>query len=148
MKCVKNENLFKLNKNKVTGEGGAITSTSAQSADNDDTVLWAAWPLNKRSILVCLSFHKNYLLKCEKSYKLSFCKYRVYRKQRKFNFKVASHTIIGVLDYVHLDFWRPVAMSSNEGAYCFFRFIDVRLSSKFCWNLIPFRLRNLVIYVL
>lgn len=42
MKCVKNENLFKLNKNKVTGEGGAITSTLAQSADNDDTVLWAA----------------------------------------------------------------------------------------------------------
>jgi hypothetical protein len=37
---------------------------------------------------------------------------------------VASHTSKGVLDYIHSDVWRPVAVSSNKGAYYFFSFID------------------------
>jgi hypothetical protein len=44
---------------------------------------------------------------------------------------VASHTSKDVLDYIHLDVWGPVAISSNEGAYYFVRFIDDFLKMVF-----------------
>jgi hypothetical protein len=37
---------------------------------------------------------------------------------------VASHTSKGVLDYVYLDVWGPVAVLSNEDAHYFVSFID------------------------
>jgi hypothetical protein len=68
--------------------------------------------------------HKRNLLKGVKSCKLGFYKYCLYEQQRRVNFKVVSHTSKGVLDYVHSDFWGPVAVPSNKGAHYFVNFID------------------------
>jgi hypothetical protein len=101
--------------------GRAAVSTSTES-NNDNTVLWHMrfGHLGKRSMF---EFHKRNLLKSVKSCKLDFCKYYLYRKQRRVNFKVASHTSKGVLDYVHLDVWGSVAVPSKGGAHYFVNFI-------------------------
>jgi hypothetical protein len=39
-------------------------------------------------------------------------------------FKVASPTSKGVIDYIHLDVWGAVVVSSNGGVYYFVSFID------------------------
>jgi hypothetical protein len=108
-----------------TVTGGAAASTPVE-LDSDDTVLWhmRLEHLYKRGMF---ELHKWNLLKGVKSCKLKFCKYCVYRKQRRVSFKVTSHTSKGVLDYIHLDVWRP-AVSSNGSTYCFVSFIDD------CWR--------------
>jgi hypothetical protein len=98
-------------------------STLAKSND-DNTVLWhmRLGHLGKHGMF---ELHKRNLLKGVKSCKLGLYKYCVYGKQRKVSFKVASHTSKGVLDYVHSDIWRPMAMPSNGGAHYFVSFIDI-----------------------
>ena len=120
MKGNKIDNLYKLLGDTVTG--GAAISTLVEPND-DNIVLWhmQLGHLGERSMF---ELHKRNLLKGVKSCKLDFCKYCVYRKQRRVNFKVTSHTSKGVLDYVHSDVWGPVAVPLNGGAHYFFSFIN------------------------
>jgi hypothetical protein len=120
MKGKKIGNLYKLLGDTVTS--GAALSTSTEP-NNDNTVLWhmQLGHLGERSIF---ELHKRNLLKGVKSCKLGFYKYYLYRKQRRVNFKVASHTSKGVLDYVHSDVWGPMVVPSNGGAHYFVSFID------------------------
>ena len=71
-----------------------------------------------------LELHKRNLLKGVKACKLDFCKYCVYGKQHRVNFKTDSHTSKGVLDYIHSDVWGPVSVSSHSSAQYFVSFID------------------------
>ena len=71
-----------------------------------------------------LELHKRNLLKGVKTCKLDFYKYYVYGKQHRVSFKTGSHTSKGVLDYIHLDVWGLVSVSSHSGAQYFVSFID------------------------
>ena len=68
--------------------------------------------------------HKGNLLKGVKTCKLDFCKYCVYGKQHRVNFKTGSHTSKGVLNYIHLDVWGLISVSSHSDAQYFVSFID------------------------
>ena len=68
--------------------------------------------------------HKRNLLKGVKTCKLDFCKYCVYGKQHRVNFKTDSHTSKGVFNYIHLDVWGLISVSSHSDAQCFVSFID------------------------
>ena len=116
-------NLYKLLRDTgdtITSEAAVSTSTEA---NDDNTILWhmRLGHLGERNMF---ELHKMNLLKGVKSYKLGFCKYYLYGKQRRVIFKVASHTSKGVLNYVHSDVWGLVAVPSNEGAHYFVSFID------------------------
>jgi hypothetical protein len=121
MKGNKIGNLYKLFGDTVTSR--AAMSTLAKPND-DNTVLWHM-RLGHLGEHGMFELHKRNLLKGVKSCKLGLCKYCVYVKQRKVSFKVASYTSKGVLDYVHSDIWRPMAMPSNGGAHYFVSFIDI-----------------------
>ena len=64
------------------------------------------------------------LLKGVKTCKLDFYEYYVYGKQHRVSSKTSSHISKGVLDYVHLDVWSPILVSSHSGAQYFVSFID------------------------
>ena len=68
--------------------------------------------------------HKRNLLKGIKTRKLDFCKYCVFGKQNKVQFKTATHKTKGVLDYVHTVVWGPVREASLGGNMYFVSFID------------------------
>ena len=59
-----------------------------------------------------------------KSLNLCFCKYCVFGKQCRQNFKSSIHTRKGILDYIHVDVWGPsLVVSFGEASY-FVTFID------------------------
>ena len=71
-----------------------------------------------------LELHKRKLLKGIKTCKLELCKYCVFGKQNKVQFKIATHKTEEILDYVHTDVWGPVQISLLGGSVYFFSFID------------------------
>ncbi|KAK3032792.1 hypothetical protein RJ639_035895 [Escallonia herrerae] len=120
MKGQKIGNLYKLIGNTVIG--GASVSTHTSSS-NDNSELWHK-RLGHLSEGGMLELHKRKLLQGVKSCKLDFCKFCVFGKQKRVNFKIASHTSKGVLDYIHSDVWGPIKHISNGGARYFVTFID------------------------
>jgi len=50
-----------------------------------------------------MKLHKKNLLKNVKTCKLGFCKYCVFGKQNKVQFKTTTHKTKGTLDYIHTD---------------------------------------------
>ena len=71
-----------------------------------------------------MELHKRNLLKGIKTCKLDFCKYCVFRKRNKVQFKTATRKTEGVLDYVHTDVWGPVRVASLGGSMYFVSFSD------------------------
>ena len=71
-----------------------------------------------------MELHKRKLLKGIKTCKLKFCKYCVFRKQNKVQFKTTTHKKKWILDYVHTDVWGPVQTASLGGSVYFVSFID------------------------
>ena len=71
-----------------------------------------------------MELHKRNLLKGIKICKLDFCKYCVFGKQNKVQFKTTTHKIEEVLDYVHTNVWGPVRVASLGGSMYFVSFID------------------------
>ena len=63
-----------------------------------------------------MELHKRNLLKGIKTCKLDFCKYCVFRKRNKVQFKTATRKTEGVLDYVHTDVWGLVRVASLGGS--------------------------------
>ena len=61
---------------------------------------------------------------CVKTCKLDLCKYCVFGKQNKVQFKIATHKTEGFLDYVHTDVWGPIRVASLGGTMYFVTFID------------------------
>jgi hypothetical protein len=120
MKGNKIANLYKLLGDTVTG--GAAVSTSEEP--NDDIIVLMHMRLSHLGECSMFELHKRNLLKGVKSYKLGFCKYCVYGKQQRVNFKVTSQTSKGILDYVHSNVWGPVVVPSNRGAHYFIIFIN------------------------
>ena len=55
-----------------------------------------------------MEFHKRKLLKGIKTCKLEFCKYCVFGKQNKVQFKTATHKTKGIFYYVYTEVWGPV----------------------------------------
>ena len=71
-----------------------------------------------------MELHKRKLLKGIKTCKLEFCKYCAFGKQNKVQFKTTTHKKEGILDYVHIDIWRPVHVTSSGGNVYFVTFND------------------------
>ena len=71
-----------------------------------------------------MELHKKKLLKGIKICKLEFCKYCVFGKQNKVQFKTVTHKTEGILDYVHIDIWGIVQIVSLGGSVYFVSFID------------------------
>ena len=111
------KNIYKLLGSTVVGGIASIESKS------DCTVLWHM-RLGHISERGMLEFHKKNLLKGVKTYKLDFCKFCVLGKQNWVQFKIVTHKIEGIMDYVHSDVWRPVRTTSREGHIYFVIFID------------------------
>ena len=79
-----------------------VAVTTLVESNTDDTKLWHM-RLGQIGDRGMLELHKRNLLKGVKTCKLDFCKYCMYGKQHRVNFKTSSYTSKGVLDYVHLD---------------------------------------------
>ena len=99
MKGQKVSTLYRLIGNIVVGR--VVVTTLVESSTND-TKLWHM-RLGQIGDRGMLELHKRNLLKGVKTCKLDFCKYCMYGKQHRVNFKTGSYTSKGVLDYVHLD---------------------------------------------
>ena len=99
--------------------GGVATAES----DSDSTVLWNM-QLGHMGECGMMELHKRNLLKGIKTCKLDFCKYYVFGKKNKVQFKTTTHKTEEVLDYVHTDVWGPVRVASLGGSMYFLSFID------------------------
>ena len=95
-------NIYKLLGTTIVGGVATVESES------DNTVLWHMGECGM------MELHKRNLLKDIKTCKLDFCKYCVFGKQNKVQFKTATHKTEGVLNFVHTDFWGPVRVASLE----------------------------------
>ena len=71
-----------------------------------------------------MELHKRNLLKVIKTCKLEFCKYFVFGKQNKVQFKTATRKTKEILYYVHIDVWGLVQTTSLGGNVYFLSFID------------------------
>ena len=87
------------------------------------TTLWHMWfgHMGERGMM---ELHKRKLLKDIKTFKLELCKYYVFRKQNKVQFKIATHKTKGILYYVHTNIWGPVQTTSLGDNVYFMSFID------------------------
>ena len=99
--------------------GGVATA----EFESDSTVLWHM-RLGHMGEHGMMKLHKRNLLKGIKTCKLDFCKYCVFGKQNKVQFKTTTHKIEEVLDYVHTNVWGPVRVASLGGSMYFVSFID------------------------
>ena len=110
-------NIYKLLGTTIVG--GVATAESK----SDSTVLWhmRLGHMGERGMM---ELHKRNLLKGIKTCKLDFCKYCVFGKQNKVQFKIATRKTKGVLDYVHTDVWGPITVASLGGSMYFVSFID------------------------
>ena len=99
MKGQKFNCLYRLQGSTIIG-GAAV---SFQSIDKQSyTILWHM-RLDHISEKGISELHRRNLLKGLKTCSLNFCKYCVFGKQTKVQFKNASHTTKQILDYVHTD---------------------------------------------
>ena len=71
-----------------------------------------------------MELHKINLLKDVKTCKLDLCKYCVFGKHNKVQFKTIIHKTDEFLDYVHIDVWEPVRVALLGGNTYFVSFID------------------------
>ncbi|KAL6314158.1 hypothetical protein AAG906_011900 [Vitis piasezkii] len=78
--------------------GGVATAES----ESDSTIL-GHMRLGHMGERGMMELHKRNMLKDIKTCKLDFCKYCVFGKQNKVQFKTITHKTKGVLDYVHAD---------------------------------------------
>ena len=99
--------------------GGATTV----EPELDSSTLWhmRLGHMGERGMI---KLHKRKILKGIKTCKLEFCKYCVFGKQNKVKFKIATHKIKRILDYVHIDVWGPIQTASLGGSVYFASFID------------------------
>ena len=110
-------NIYKLMGTTIVG--GAATV----EPELDSTTLWHM-RLRHMGEHGMIELHKRKLLKSIKTCKLELCKYCVFRKQNKVQFKTTTHKMKGILDYVYIDVWGPVQTTSLEGSAYFVSFID------------------------
>ena len=91
-------NIYKLLDTTIVGGVATIESES------NSTVLWhmRLGHMGERGMM---ELHKRNLLKGIKTCKFDFCKYRVFWKQNKVQFKTATHKTNGFFYYVHIDIW-------------------------------------------
>ena len=92
--------------------GGAATI----ELELDSTTLWNM-RLGHMGESGMIELYKRKLLKGIKTCKLKFCKYYVFRKQNKLQFKIGTHKIKGFLDYVHTNVWGQVQTASLGVVY-------------------------------
>ncbi|RVX19433.1 Retrovirus-related Pol polyprotein from transposon TNT 1-94 [Vitis vinifera] len=92
-------------------KGGVATVES----ESNSTVLWhmRLGHMGERGMM---ELHKRNLLKGIKTCKLDFCKYCVFGKHNKVQFKTTIHKTEAVLNYVHTDVWGPVRVASLGGS--------------------------------
>ena len=110
-------NIYKLLSTTIVGGVATLESES------DNTVLWHM-QLGHMGEREMMELHKRNLLKGIKTCKRDFCKYRVFGKQNKVQFKTATHKTEEFLDHVHTDVWGPVRKASLGGNMYFVSFID------------------------
>ena len=111
-------NIYKLMDTTIVG--GAVTIEPKL----DSTTLWH---MRLRHMGECgmMKLHKRKLImKGIKTCKLEFFKYYVFRKQKKVQFKTATHKTERILDYVHTHVWGLVQIASLGGSVYFVSFID------------------------
>ena len=89
---------------------GGVATVESKS---ENIVLWHM-RLGHMGECGVMELHKRNLLKGIKTCKLDFCKYCVFGKQNKVQFKTSTHKTEGVLDFVHTEFWGPVRVASLE----------------------------------
>ena len=99
MKGQKFNSLYKLQGSTIVG-GAAVSSQSTN--EQSYTMLWHM-RLGHMSEKGISELHRRNLLKGLKTCSLNFCKYCVFGKQAKVQFKTASHNSNYILDYVHKD---------------------------------------------
>ena len=99
--------------------GGAATV----EPELDSTALWHI-RLGHMSERGMMKLHKRKLLKGIKTFTLDFCKYCVFGKQNKVQFKTSTHKTKGILNYVYTDVWGLVQIASLGGSVYFMSFID------------------------
>jgi len=73
---------------------------------------------------VFASSNKVRLLEGAKTCKLDFCEHYIIWKKTKVKFSTATHCIENILDYVHINIWRPTKMASIRGHHYFMSLID------------------------
>ena len=100
-----------------------IRGVATIESESDNTVLWHM-RLGHMGEHGMMKLHKRNLLKGIKTCKLDFCKYCVFGKQNKVQFKTTTHKIEEVLDYVHTNVWGLVRVASLGGSMYFVSFID------------------------
>ena len=93
-------NIYKLMDTTIVGSIVAI------EPELDSTALWYM-RLGHMDEHGLMELHKRKLLKSIKTSKLEFCKYCVFGKQNKVQFKTTTHKTKGILDYVHTNVWGP-----------------------------------------
>ena len=124
--------------------GGVATAKS----ELDSTFLWHM-RLGYISECGMMELYKRNLLKGIKTCKLDFCKYCVFGKQNKVQFKIATRKTKGVLDYVHTDVWGPVRVASLGGSKYFVSLINSYLSlTKLKYKKYPYVLKHKTMYFL
>jgi hypothetical protein len=93
---INSKNIYKLLGSTIVGGIASIES------EYDCTALWHI-RLGHMSEWGMLELYKKNLLKGVKTCKLDFCKFCVLGKQNQVQFKIATHKIEGIMDYVHSD---------------------------------------------
>ena len=98
MKGQKVSMLYRLIGNTVVGR---VAVTTLVESRNNETKLWhmRLGHIGKRGML---ELHKRNLLKGVKTCKLDFCKYCVYGKQHRVNFKTGSYTRVFLITFIQM----------------------------------------------
>ena len=101
-----------------------ISRATFMEFESDSTVLWHM-RLKHMGEHGIKKLHNRNLLKRIKICKLKFCKYYVFGKQNRVQFKTITYNIKEILDYVHIDvFWGPTRITSQKGHNYFMTFIN------------------------
>jgi len=106
-------------------KGSTVTGQVATSIDSDDDSikLWHM-RLGHTGEKSLQALAKQGLLKGARTCKLKFCEHCIIEKKTKVKFSTVTHSIKGILDYVHSDVWGPTKTASIGGNHYFVTFID------------------------
>jgi hypothetical protein len=100
---LKSANLYRLRGTTITGDAAVISNSLSTS---DATNLWHM-RLGHMSELGLAVLSKRGLLDGHSINKLDFCEHCVFDKHKRVKFNTATHSIKGILDYVHSYLWGP-----------------------------------------
>jgi LTR polyprotein gag-polypeptide-like protein/Pol polyprotein/gag-pre-integrase-like protein/zinc knuckle protein len=121
MKAVRNNNLYPLLGNTVTGN--LAIGISGSKDHTECTRIWHM-RLGHMSEKGLSLLSGQGLLKNMKKPQMEFCEHCVYGKAHRVKFCTSKHKSKGLLDYVHTDVWGPAKVTSKGGSRYFVTFVD------------------------